>query len=300
MKWEKKGMLYNVDNKTDWMVSHVANPTPEHLYDDVFRIYFSCRDKNNRSSISFIDYDIVKQLVVDEPMVQVLAPGAPGLFDDAGCSVNSIINTNEGRKYLYYLGWYLGVSVPFSNYIGLAVWSEETKKFIKYRTTPIMDRTEVDPYSTSYNSILHINGIYKMWYGSSLTWGNGKKSDMIHVIKYAESQNGINWNTQGHVCISGKTEEYAFARPCVIYENDIYKMWYSYRGSAYRIGYAESSDGLNWTRMDDKVGIDVSEYGWDSEMIEYPYVFDHKDVRYMLYSGNSFGKTGFGLAVLIR
>ena len=48
----------------------------------------------------------------------------------------------------------------------------------------------------------------------------------------------------------------------------------------------------------DNVGIDVSPYGWDSEMIEYPFIFEHKDRIYMLYNGNGFGKTGFGLAVL--
>ncbi len=33
-------------------------------------------------------------------------------------------------------------------------------------------------------------------------------------------------------------------------------------------------------------------------MIEFPFVFDHKDKRYLLYAGNGFGKTGFGLAIL--
>jgi hypothetical protein len=75
-------------------------------------------------------------------------------------------------------------------------------------------------------------------------------------------------------------------------------MWYSFRGQAYRIGYAESEDGRQWKRLDSHVGIDVSTTGWDSEMIEYPFVFDHKGQRYMLYNGNGFGKTGFGLAVL--
>ena len=32
------------------------------------------------------------------------------------------------------------------------------------------------------------------------------------------------------------------------------------------------------------------ETGWDSEMIAYPFVFDHKGNRYMLYNGNSYGK----------
>ena len=46
------------------------------------------------------------------------------------------------------------------------------------------------------------------------------------------------------------------------------------------------------------VGIDVSPSGWDSDMIEYPVVFDVAGRHYMLYNGNGFGRTGMGLAVL--
>ena len=70
------------------------------------------------------------------------------------------------------------------------------------------------------------------------------------------------------------------------------------RWFGYRMGYAESQNGLNWERMDEKVGIDVSATGWDSEMIQYPYVFNHKNKKYMLYNGNDYGKEGAGLAVL--
>jgi hypothetical protein len=86
----------------------------------------------------------------------------------------------------------------------------------------------------------------------------------------------------------------------VIKEGGGYKMWYSYRGQSYRIGYAESSDGIHWDRRDSQVGIDVSDSVWDSEKIEYPFVFDYGGDRYMLYNGNAYGKTGFGLAVLER
>jgi hypothetical protein len=50
--------------------------------------------------------------------------------------------------------------------------------------------------------------------------------------------------------------------------------------------------------MDSEVGIDVSSAGWDSEMVEYPHVFDHQGTRYMLYNGNHYGETGFGYAIL--
>jgi hypothetical protein len=67
---------------------------------------------------------------------------------------------------------------------------------------------------------------------------------------------------------------------------------------SYRLGYAESPDGLTWSRRDEQVGIEPSASGWDSEMMEYPYVFEHKGRKHMLYNGNGFGESGFGYAVL--
>ena len=141
-----------------------------------------------------------------------------------------------------------------------------------------------------------------MWYGSNLQWGKDQ-SQMKHVIKYAESSNGLVWKRNYDVDVGlVHKNEYALSKPIVIKEKGLYRMWYSYRGNGlvetYRIGYAESNDGRSWTRKDDLVGIDVSESGWDSEMICYPFIFDHKGKRYMLYNGNGYGKTGFGLAVL--
>ncbi len=84
-------------------------------------------------------------------------------------------------------------------------------------------------------------------------------------------------------------------------------MWYSVRNGSdyrknteksYRIGYAESVDGIKWIRKDKDVGIDVSEEGWDIEMLAYPNVYRHKNKLFMLYNGNGFGQSGFGYAVL--
>ncbi len=55
--------------------------------------------------------------------------------------------------------------------------------------------------------------------------------------------------------------------------------------------------GEPWVLRLTENGLDVSSSGWDSEMVEYPFVFDHSGSRYMLYNGNSYGKTGFGIAV---
>jgi hypothetical protein len=121
---------------------------------------------------------------------------------------------------------------------------------------------------------------------------------MNHVIKYAESDDGLHWRRDGRIAIDLEGNgEYAIARPCVVRNAGGYHMWYSYRGNAYRIGYARSDDGFTWRRCDSEAGIGVSPSGWDSEAIQYAYVFSHRGRLYMLYNGNQYGRTGFGLAV---
>jgi hypothetical protein len=49
--------------------------------------------------------------------------------------------------------------------------------------------------------------------------------------------------------------------------------------------------------MDEAAGIAPSPAGWDCEAVAYAHVFDHLGQRYMVYNGNGYGRTGFGLAV---
>jgi len=299
MKWKKLGLIFCPDNNADWMLSHAANPTAQYLGDNIHRIFFSTRDNKNRSCVSFVDIDLQNpKKILTNSFREVLTPEKLGTFDDSGCSIGCIVEVG-GRNYLYYLGWNLGVTVPWRNSIGLAVSEENTPIFNRFGLAPIMDRNQIDPFSLSYPWVLFDkDNKWQMWYGSNLNWGE-KQNDMAHVIKYAESTDGIIWDRKGIVAIDFKSDdEYAISRPCVIRDGDLYKMWYSYRGDKYRIGYAESNDGIDWTRMDEKVGITVSKDGWDSEMIEYAHVFDYNGDRYMLYNGNGYGKTGFGLAIL--
>ena len=74
-------------------------------------------------------------------------------------------------------------------------------------------------------------------------------------------------------------------------------MWYSFmtHDTGYRIGYAESTDGLKFEKK--PPGIDVSPEGWDSELIEYAFVLNEADRYLMFYNGNRYGGTGTGLAI---
>ncbi len=300
MKWQKKGVIFENQLNLDWAATHTAVPIADNIGGDLFRVYFSARDNLNRSQTGFfvIDINHPNKILYQNPL-PVLAFGGLGTFDESGAMASWIVNWNS-VKYLYYIGWNLGRTVPFRNAIGLARSNDEGKTFVKQFEGPIVDRNIIDPFFTANPCVLVERDRWRMWYLSCVKWemfGNTPKH--YYHIKCAESPDGIHWQRTGIVCIDFKSQdEYAISRPCVIRENNLYRMWYSCRGITYRIGYAESKDGISWERKDNEVGIDVSESGWDSEMIEYPFVFDHKGQRYMLYNGNDYGKTGIGLAIL--
>ena len=275
-------------------------PCVRALDEDLVRVFFSGRDEEERSRVGSFDFDPQGPeevtTVNDGP---ALEPGGLGAFDESGAMSSWVLDV-EGSTWMYYVGWTRGVTVPFYNSIGLARSQDGGLTFQKVSEGPLVSCDHVDPYFTASSCVMIDEGIWKMWYVSCSGWKmvDGKARHSYH-IRYAESHDGVNWRRSGRICIDYRSEEeYAISRPSVLRDGDLYRMWYSYRGSSYRIGYAESNDGVVWVRKDEEAGIDVSQEGWDSEMIEYPCVFDHSGSRYMLYNGNGYGATGIGLAVL--
>lgn len=300
MSWKKKGLIFSPTGQYPWVITHGMLPVADRIDNNLFRIYFSGRDISNRSRIGYIEIDINepdKILYLSEN--PILDLGKLGCFDDNGVSPTWIV-THQNIKYLYYFGWNKGSSVRAAEVSGLAISEDDGKTFIRYSAAPIIDRTNAEPYTILVISCILIeNGIWRMWYDSADEWTNNDLPK--YNIKYAESIDGIHWQRAGLVSVDYMYPgESRVSRASIVKEDDLYKMWYCYAigSTGYKMGYAESEDGFKFRRMDDKVGIDVSEKGWDSEMICYPYVFQHKGIIYMLYCGNGYGKTGFGLATL--
>jgi predicted GH43/DUF377 family glycosyl hydrolase len=297
MRWRKLGRVFCPDRQHEWMQSHAANCAALRIDTHRYRVFFSSRDAHNRASIGWVELDIRNpQSVLAISGEPVLTPGAAGTFDDSGVSLACIV-PDGAVTYLYYTGWNLGVTVPWRNSIGLAV-SRDGLHFERVSPAPVLDRNRIDPFSLSYPFVRRDAGGWRMWYGSNLRWG-AEQRDMDHVIKYATGTDAETWTPTGDVCIGIERDgEYAFSRPCVVVDRALWRMWYSYRGAVYRIGYADSQDGIAWTRRDALAGIEPGPEEWDAETVEYPWVFDHDGTRYLLYNGNRYGLTGFGLAVL--
>ncbi len=299
MNWVKKGLLFKPAGQYDWVVTHAMLPVADQIGEDLYRIFFSGRDAGNRSHIGYIEININElHNIIKISETPVLGLGQLGCFDDNGVSPTYMVNHN-GIRYLYYFGWNKRSSVRASEVSGLAISTDDGKTFSRYSRAPILSRTNEEPFSILVISCILIeNGIWRMWYDSADEWQNEDLPK--YNIKYAESSDGIHWVRKGLVSVDYKyPDESRVSRASIIKENNLYRMWYCYAigSGGYKMGYAESDDGMRFERMDDKVGISLSENGWDSEMICYPFVFNHKGKNYMLYCGNGYGKTGFGYAV---
>lgn len=299
MQWKKLGRLYEPQPLHPKLMSHAANPLAMPLEGNVYRVFYSGRDVQNRSSVGYVDIDIVRRellYVHDRP---VFEHGPEGSFYSHGVSIGNCYETC-GRRYILFMGWQYPPGGHWRGDVGRLLLAPDFSLRLD-GDGPYMATDATDPVSLSYPWVSREGDGYRMWYGSTQTWdaGNG---EMLHVINQAVSADGHYWQKQGLAIPYSLGLAQAFSRPTVAGNaEDGYQMWFSYRsgsGQSYRIGHAASADGKHWVLCLERTGLDVSNSGWDSEMIEYPYVFDHCGQRFMLYNGNGNGKTGFGLAVL--
>lgn len=300
--WKKLGRLYvpTSDGRHPKLLSHAANPLPIYLEDDVYRVFYSGRDERNRSSVGAVDIDIVQRKIVAEHDLPFFEHGPAGSFYADGVSIGNCYES-QGVRYILFMGWQAPAGEHWRGDVGRLVLTDRYTLELD-STLPFMGTSPVDPISLSYPWVLpRQQGGFDMWYGSTHTWNAGN-GEMLHALHHASSDDGHQWQRNGLAVpyILGNAQ--AFSRPTVLPSKDGgLEMWFSFRsgsGEKYRIGYAKSNAAMDWSLDLENSGIFVSDEGWDSEMIEYPFVFDHKGERYMLYNGNGYGKTGFGLAIL--
>ena len=311
-KWNKVGCIFDVSQ--DWGklegYSHCHKPTPLWMGNDVIRVYYGLRDSNNRTKVSFVDISAIDFSVLYVHKGIVLDLGELGTFDDVGAQVTSVVRIDTNTVYMYYIGWNTSTTVPARNALGLAVSTDNGYTFERMFQGPILERYKEEAFHVGASDIKKYDGCWKMWYNSGMgfTVVDGRPEYHVH-IKYAESQNGIDWHRKNIVCIEPNSDTEVVVRPSVIYRKGKYAMFYSYRSikdfrenkeNSYRLGYAESCDGKTWKRMDEKYPLNVSsiETDWDGQMIAYLYDMEVGNKLVVFYNGNGFGRTGFGCATL--
>lgn len=298
--WKKRGRLFIPGDE----FSHGSHPCAIHYAGDRFVVAFTRRDQKQRSHV-FLSYATVSggQIRLEGEPKMALAPGDMGCFDCDG-AISVCLIEHKGTIYLYYVGWQ---NLPEDLWIcdtGRAILDPHELTLTREFLGPVFGRDKDNPLFAAATAFYIYNDHWQTWYNSGIKWEKTERGwHHSYGIHYAESEDGVNWKSYPGMCIPFADEhEYAFGRPSVFRSDNIYYMWFAHRATkdiaTYRIGFASSTNGRDWSRNDTISGIDVSSEGWDSEMICYPYIFKYDGVLYMLYNGNDYGKTGFGYATM--
>ena len=201
----------------------------------------------------------------------VLPTGEAGSYDAGltgsvfvlrrGCN-DYVMWYTAGEKYVHF-----GKRIRGIVHLGVAR-SQDGITWEKFKEPAIRARMEaVDPYEavTSKPAVLHVDGIYHMWFSVyKMAPGTIPSADF-------ETPNQGGGNAQPKPTTSE---------------------------AGYRIEYARSTDGIHWERFADQPVLPLTPSGFDSKNQSYPSIIEMGDQLWMFYTGNDFGKTGIGLATM--
>lgn len=317
MKWQKKGLIFDpTEHKLSNNCFEFAQSPQTLVFDNFVRIYFSTRQKdvNTRkylSHISFVDFDMEFNKVLNISTDTVIELGQLGCFDEHGIFPINILRHNN-KILAYTCGWSRRVSVSVETSTGLAFSEDNGVTFKKVGTGPVLTSSIYEPMLVGDSFVKVYDNCFHMWYIFGQRWmipQNNEPAARVYKIAHAISDDGINWHKEEgkQIIADSLNEDECQALPTVIKIKNRYHMYFCFREATdfrknahrgYRLGYAWSDDLRSWTRDDEAGGMGFSEKGWDSEMMCYPHIFECSGQVYLLYNGNEFGRYGFGLARL--
>ena len=294
MSWERQGRIFQ---------DHHAQLPVCASFRDRFRIYYSTREEGKSVPLYFEVDAQDPSRVIYKHRTPILKHGRPGTFDHYGVMPTCWLE-KDGVQYLYYVGWSRREDVPYHNSLGLAT-STNGMLWVKYSEGPVLSTSYKEPGYIGTAEVLVEDDLWKMWYLSCRSWIlHEGKMEPIYDIKYAISENGVDWEPQGKAIELTDDEGGISAARVIRLDDGSYEMYFSSRGKvgyrsslekSYRIRKATSTDGLKWSRIN-TVEFDISSEPWEDFMVCYPSIVKAKDELLMFYNGNGFGKTGIGYA----
>lgn len=301
LKWKKLGMVFTCSDKISWSSGGALTPTPIVLDNNTIRVFASFRDKYGVGRIGFVDVMASNPTnVINVSNVPALDKGRSGTFDDNGLILGDVLRRDDGL-HLWYVGFQLVKQVKFLAFTGHAISRDGGQSFVRTQEVPVLDRTPDGLYIGAVHSVEALDrGGYRAWCALGSGWRD------IHGVPYPEymthechSADGRSFGGFRRLFDFGPGE-YRLGRPRVSRVADGYMMIFTYGtlSGAYLPGCAVSTDGTDWTRKDDLLGLAPSDSGWDSRHLSYPALIEVGGRTFAFYNGNDMGAQGFGVAEL--
>lgn len=135
-----------------------------------------------------------------------------------------------------------------------------------------------------------------MWFTAPDLVINGQPTDGKGNIGYATSMDGISWTVHPEPVLiagdQGNWDSASIAEPSVVKAGGLYHMWYSalnqWEVENFQVGYASSSDGVNWVKSIQNPVLQTGDTGeWDSYWATHPgVIYDVSSDKFrMWYTG---------------
>jgi len=228
----------------------------------------------------------------------VLGPGPVGSWDESAINNASVIIINN----VYHM-WYSGVDDFNDNRIGHAI-SSDGINWDKDTANPVLDLGPPgswDDHELIHPFVMQDDTVYRMYY-------NGHDGTTQRIL-YAYSYDAIEWHryTADWMLEHGDPTEwdgYELGPLCVVKYRDIFHMFYTGldQDTTVRIGYATSSDGINWDKDSANPVLNLGISGeWDEAGVGLPYVIAEPDDTLKMWYGGTNGtlfQTGYATSKL--
>ncbi|MHA2136240.1 MAG: Kelch repeat-containing protein, partial [Candidatus Thorarchaeota archaeon] len=217
----------------------------------------------------------------------ILTVGQPGSWDDYAYAVGSPSVIKDGSLYKM---WYMGVSLSTRWHWKIGYSESSDGLTWTKRATPVFAADPASPwghYGVARAQVLKVGNTYKMWYD-----GYRDATGTNNRIGHAESPNGIDWTrvSSTPVLDLGGPNEWdsrATWKVYVMFEDGRYRMWYTGHDGINcksSIGYAESANGVNWTRSPSNPILGPQTNSWEGVGIEVSHVEKIGDQYIMWYN----------------
>jgi predicted GH43/DUF377 family glycosyl hydrolase len=236
----------------------------------------------------------------------ILTTGPASAFDGGGVLSAEVVPVTPTHWHLYYVGYH-----PTKRHgntkvhqIGLAQSDDGGLTWTRTSDDPVVahgPEGSFDGFAISSNSVLYLGDKWYCWYtGISQT-------PYLSSIGLATSRDGHRWEKYPFNPVMYYNphiihEAFMVAKPHVLYEEGVFKMWYTARGMTenrksgnYSICYAESLDGIHWQRYPGNPVVKPSSTGWDGTMVEYAEVINAGGRYHMWYCGDAYANIGYAL-----
>ena len=277
---------------------HMTLPILVELEDTRIALFWSTRDRANRSYIFGANATLDSGLLeIDWKSVYLaLAPGDDGAFDCDGVSCSDVRLDQAGNIELFYFGWQRLPSSHWLNGIGVAK-GPIGSRLTRISAGPLLGRDMLDPFSVAYPFISRFNE-KEILYSSYTRFADPRTTASFnYVVKKAEIElSSERLESRIELNIEEVNGSSAYSRPTVFRYGEKEVLLCSVRGSHYEIrGWIQKS--ARWVRAPYLDGNSLrGPMSRDATCYQFPFVSGAN--CFILYNGDQYGATGFGLAKL--